>query len=123
MATASATRSIAPVKKNTPRHPKISPITPEPDAPSRFPPDRNLPLLYRNPVTGNSQCNRENAARGGACDDAQSHQCLEIRGQTAGKCCHANNQHAKRDQSCFAEHVGKSAEYRLDERIGQGEAR
>jgi len=30
------------------------------------PTNRHLPLLHRNPITGNGQCNRENAARGGA---------------------------------------------------------
>ena len=129
-ATASATRSIVPVKKKTARHPKTSPITPAPDAPSRLPliaannsrPIATCPLLYQNTVSGNGQRNRENAARGRASDHAQNHQRFEIRGEAAGKRRHADHEHAERDQPRLAEHVGKRAEHRLHERIGQGEA-
>jgi hypothetical protein len=81
-----------------------------------------LPLLHRNPITGNGQCNRENAARGGARHHAQRHQCFKFRGKPARQCCYANDQHAKRYQPRLTEHVGQCAEDRLYKRIRQSEA-
>ena len=122
IATASATRSIAPVTKNTPRQPTTSPITPAPEAPSRLPrhsrkqqpADRDLPLLHRHAVAGDRQRNRKNAAGCDARDYAQNHQHFKVRGQAACNCGNADDEHAYRNEPCLAEHVSQARQARVE---------
>ena len=85
------------------------------------PADGNLPLLHTHAVAGDRQRNRENAARGDARDYAQGHQHFKVRGQAAGNCGYADNEHAHRNEPCLAEHVRQRAKHRLDEGIRQSE--
>ena len=129
MATASAIRSIAPVTKKTPRQPNQVANHAGAGRPQQIaahcrkqqPANRHLPLLNRDTVAGHGQSNRKNAAGGNTGDHTQRHQRFEIRRKAASHRRDADDEHASRNQSRLAEHIGKRAQHRLDQSVRQGE--
>ena len=123
-------RSIAPVKKNTAAPSKditdhARPRRSEQVAAHRRkqqPTDRDLALLHRNAIAGDSQRNRKDAACGDACQHTERHQCLEIRGQPAGNVATPTISMQSAIKRVLLNMSAKRAEYRLDERVRQCEA-